>query len=101
MRDIETIDGELRLLARAWRVARHLSGCTPSTAHIDELLDERSAATFSGAEPQNTGAPQSLSARRSSAAGHACNVNRQPVDSTVLINNDEVQIGKFRLVFLT
>jgi pSer/pThr/pTyr-binding forkhead associated (FHA) protein len=28
-------------------------------------------------------------------------VNRQPVDSTVLINNDEVQIGKFRLVFLT
>jgi pSer/pThr/pTyr-binding forkhead associated (FHA) protein len=28
-------------------------------------------------------------------------VNRQPVDSTVLANNDEVQIGKFRLVFLT
>jgi pSer/pThr/pTyr-binding forkhead associated (FHA) protein len=28
-------------------------------------------------------------------------VNRQPVDSTVLVNNDEVQIGKFRLVFLT
>ncbi len=26
---------------------------------------------------------------------------RQPVDSTVLANNDEVQIGKFRLVFLT
>jgi pSer/pThr/pTyr-binding forkhead associated (FHA) protein len=28
-------------------------------------------------------------------------VNRQPVDSTVLANGDEVQIGKFRLVFLT
>jgi pSer/pThr/pTyr-binding forkhead associated (FHA) protein len=28
-------------------------------------------------------------------------VNRQPVDSTVLGNNDQVQIGKFRLVFLT
>lgn len=34
---------ELRLLARAWHVARELNGCTPSTAHIDELLDERSA----------------------------------------------------------
>jgi pSer/pThr/pTyr-binding forkhead associated (FHA) protein len=28
-------------------------------------------------------------------------VNRQPVDSAVLANNDQVQIGKFRLVFLT
>ena len=28
-------------------------------------------------------------------------VNRQPVDSTVLANNDQVQIGKFRLIFLT
>ncbi len=27
-------------------------------------------------------------------------VNRQPVDSAVLANNDQVQIGKFRLVFL-
>jgi hypothetical protein len=43
VRDIETIDAELRLLARAWRVARELNGCTPTTAHIDELLDERSA----------------------------------------------------------
>jgi hypothetical protein len=42
MRDIETIDGELRLLARAWRVAAEMN-CTPSTAHIDVLLDERSA----------------------------------------------------------
>ena len=28
-------------------------------------------------------------------------VNRQPVESTVLANNDELQIGKFRLVFMT
>jgi pSer/pThr/pTyr-binding forkhead associated (FHA) protein len=29
------------------------------------------------------------------------NVNREPVDSVVLANGDEIQIGKFRLVFLT
>jgi hypothetical protein len=51
VRDIETIDAELRLLARAWRVARELCDRMPSTAHIDELLDERSAATFSGSQP--------------------------------------------------
>jgi pSer/pThr/pTyr-binding forkhead associated (FHA) protein len=28
-------------------------------------------------------------------------VNREPVDSAVLVNGDEVQIGKFRLTFLT
>ena len=28
-------------------------------------------------------------------------VNRQPVDSAVLTNHDEIRIGKFRLVFLT
>ena len=44
MRDIETIDDELRLIVRAWRVARVVSDRTPSTAHIDELLDERAAA---------------------------------------------------------
>jgi hypothetical protein len=46
VRDIETIDRELRLVARALRVARHM-GCTPSTVHIDELLDERSELTGS------------------------------------------------------
>jgi hypothetical protein len=44
VRDIETIDAELRLIARAWRVARVVSDKVPSTAHIDELLDERAAA---------------------------------------------------------
>jgi pSer/pThr/pTyr-binding forkhead associated (FHA) protein len=28
-------------------------------------------------------------------------VNREPIDSAVLVNGDEIQIGKFRLVFLT
>jgi pSer/pThr/pTyr-binding forkhead associated (FHA) protein len=27
-------------------------------------------------------------------------VNRAPVDSAVLVNGDEVQIGKFRLIFV-
>jgi hypothetical protein len=52
MRDIENIDGELRLLSRAWRIARELCDRMPSTAHIDKLLDERAAAlsSLSGAE---------------------------------------------------
>jgi hypothetical protein len=41
MRDLETINAELRLVSRAWRAARHMSSCTPITAHIDALLDER------------------------------------------------------------
>jgi len=44
VRDIETIDAELRLAVRAWRVARVLNDWIPSTARIDELLDERAAA---------------------------------------------------------
>jgi hypothetical protein len=44
VRDIETIDAELRLLVRAWRVARVVSDRIPSTAHIEELLGERAAA---------------------------------------------------------
>ena len=53
MRDIETIDGELWLLARAWRVARELCDRTPSTARIDQLLDERATtvALISSWEP--------------------------------------------------
>jgi uncharacterized protein (DUF2342 family) len=44
VRDIESIDAELSLVVRAWRVARVLSDRIPSTAHIDELLDERASA---------------------------------------------------------
>ena len=44
VRDIETIDAELRLLSRAWRVARVLSEQIPSAELIDQLLDERSNA---------------------------------------------------------
>jgi hypothetical protein len=43
MRDIETIDRELQVLARAWSVAREF-GVETSTADIDQLLDERAAA---------------------------------------------------------
>jgi hypothetical protein len=42
MCSIETIDAELRLLWRAWRVAREM-GCAPNTAFIDALLDERAS----------------------------------------------------------
>ena len=31
-----------RLVARGWRVAGRMGGCTPSTVQIGELLDERS-----------------------------------------------------------
>ncbi len=41
MRDIETIDHELRMQALAWSVAREF-GVETSTADIDRLLDERS-----------------------------------------------------------
>ena len=41
MRDIETIDGELRLLLAIRRMVREAEG-TPNMARIDELLDERS-----------------------------------------------------------
>ena len=40
MRDIEVIDAELRMLARAWSVARDF-GIETDTADIDQLLDER------------------------------------------------------------
>jgi hypothetical protein len=43
MRDIETIDAELRLVSRARRVAREMSSCAPNRVHIDQLLDERAA----------------------------------------------------------
>jgi hypothetical protein len=42
VRDIGSIDAELRLVSRAWRVARDMDRTT-STVHIDELLDERLA----------------------------------------------------------
>jgi hypothetical protein len=39
MRDIETIDGELRLLASVRRSIREHGG-KPSSRQVDELLDE-------------------------------------------------------------
>ena len=43
MRDIETIDAELRLLLAVRKMAREAEGRTPNTARIDALLDERSS----------------------------------------------------------
>ena len=47
MRDKETIDSELRLLAAVRRVCRELDGTLPSIGPVDELLDERSELTGS------------------------------------------------------
>ena len=43
MRNIEVIDSELRLLAAVRHTARELTGRTPSTVLIDQLLEERAA----------------------------------------------------------
>src|ERR1700677_797458 len=43
MRDVETIDSELRLLLAIRHMAREAEGRTPNTARIDALLDERAA----------------------------------------------------------
>ncbi|HXA88034.1 MAG TPA: hypothetical protein VNW96_05565 [Mycobacterium sp.] len=44
MRDLEVIDSELWLLLAIRQMVREEEGRPPSTARIDELLDERSAA---------------------------------------------------------
>jgi hypothetical protein len=49
MRDIETIDADLRFVSRAWRVARVLCEKMPNTALIDQLLDERADCRMLGA----------------------------------------------------
>ena len=52
VRDIEEIDSELGLLLAIRNMARKAEGRTPNASRIDALLDERSAATFSGAQPE-------------------------------------------------
>ena len=44
VRDIDTIDSELRLVVAIGHMVREAEGRPPNTAHIDELLDERAAA---------------------------------------------------------
>jgi hypothetical protein len=47
VRDLETIDSELRLLAAVrWSIRAH--GGEPSSRQVDELLDERLAHTTAG-----------------------------------------------------
>jgi hypothetical protein len=48
VRDIETIDAELGLIVRAWRVAQVVSDRIPSTELIDQLLAERATAECQG-----------------------------------------------------
>lgn len=63
VRDLDVIDGELRLVTSAWRVARELTRHSPSTELIDALLDERAAMTVAQLEPDfNTNRP--ISAQR-------------------------------------
>jgi hypothetical protein len=45
---LEVIDSELRLLLAIRRMVREAEGRPPSTARIDELLDERAETTRSG-----------------------------------------------------
>ena len=48
MRDIATIDSELRLLVAIRRMVREAEGRTPNARRIDQLLDERAAAERKG-----------------------------------------------------
>ena len=45
MRDLDTIDSELRLLAAVRRVSRDEYGMVPSMRLVDALLDERREVT--------------------------------------------------------
>jgi hypothetical protein len=45
VRDLETIDSRLRLLAAVRRVCREYDGRVPSTTLTDALLDDRAAAS--------------------------------------------------------
>jgi hypothetical protein len=55
MRDIETIDSELQLLVAIRRMVREEEGRTPSTRHIDQLLDEGAVATSVALSDQRIG----------------------------------------------
>jgi hypothetical protein len=52
MRDLDTIDSELRLLLAIRQMVREEEGRPPSTARIDELLDERSAGSAAAQAPR-------------------------------------------------
>jgi hypothetical protein len=46
VRDLEVIDSELRLLLAIRHLAREAEGRPPSTARVDQLLDERRRLTL-------------------------------------------------------
>ena len=55
MHDIEVIDAELRLLAAIHPTVLEAEGRTPSTARIDELLDERATSLNERDDHQTAG----------------------------------------------
>ena len=65
MRDIDTIDSELRLLVAIRHMVREAEGRPPNTARIDQLLDERRELT--GRHNPNTELGIAVTARRHTA----------------------------------
>ncbi|HEY2504286.1 MAG TPA: hypothetical protein VGI68_23430 [Mycobacterium sp.] len=68
MRDIETIDTELRLVKRAWRVAQVLTGRIPSTELLNKLLEADQQVARPGVDQLHTG-PQPRNGNYRAAAG--------------------------------
>jgi hypothetical protein len=58
VRNIQTIDGELRLLVAIRRMVREADGRSPSTEQIDGLLDERAAVAAALWRPRLASAEQ-------------------------------------------
>ena len=48
MRNVDTIDSELRLIVAVRRTVRRMGGPAPSSETVDRLLDERETTTDSG-----------------------------------------------------
>jgi hypothetical protein len=79
VRDIEIIDSELRLVAALRRATRERGGPRPSTAPMDELLDERLAHRVDDEIAEfTTGAAMTITARPAirSTAGRQRHVKR-------------------------
>jgi hypothetical protein len=51
VRDLDTIDGELQIIAAVREAVRAVSGRTPSAAAMDALLDERLSHRVQGQSP--------------------------------------------------
>ena len=79
-------------------------GCKPVAAfipadHPDRVSGRCTSKANTDATPSSVGNDEFRIVDIGSLNG--TDVNREPVASAVLANGDEIQIGKFRLVFLT